>query len=85
MREGIKMTSGSTREFQDLTDSELIRQHWKAFGIWMGMRNRAKKNAGLDAEAMLWGKVHRYAERVLDPMAFEMERRGLFGKDEEQE
>lgn len=70
------MTSGSTREFQDLTDSELIRLHWKSFGIWMGMRARAKK-ADVEEAPRAWGKVHRYAERVLDPYMLEMERRGI--------
>ena len=70
------MSSFSTNQIPDLTDSELIRLHWKSFGIWMGMRARAKK-ADEEEAPRAWGKVHRYAERVLDPYMLEMERRGI--------
>lgn len=59
-----------------MTDAELIRAHWASFGRWMRLRAVAFKSKPMD-RARNWGRVHAYAEHVLDPMALEMERRGI--------
>tara|TARA_X000001316_G_C922449_1_gene37885 strand:+ start:9761 stop:9964 length:204 start_codon:yes stop_codon:yes gene_type:complete len=55
---------------QDLTLvtlPDLERLHWKCFGIWMGMRSKARQGR------TTWGKVHAYTRDVLDPMMYRIE------------